>query len=231
MLYNCQIKSWLSSLHLHWELGLYVLYWTCVQHSSLSWSFFHVFKPGMHSFSKKNVKLACSFSWPGILWEKFHFTSSLLYQPHLFHHLSNWLISLQLALLFFTLSGNNNWGDTKSNFMRHESPASGRRSDAPAPASGGSRKYALLNSVFFFCLLVCSKLNLTCWLLYCSLYHILVLSTWVSWYSVHCSASMLMLPSNRHNFLRLYSENSLSILCFSVDFLILLFMYRKRLID
>ena len=135
------------------------------------------------------------------------------------------------SIIIFTLSGNNNWGDTKSNFMRHESPASGRRSDAPAPASGGSRKYALLNSVFFFCLLVCSKLNLTCWLLYCSLYHILVLSTWVSWYSVHCSASMLMLPSNRHNFLRLYSENSLSILCFSVDFLILLFMYRKRLID
>ena len=66
------------------------------------------------------------------------------------------------SIIIFTLSGNNNWGDTKSNFMRHESPASGRRSDAPAPASGGSRKYALLNSVFFFCLLVCSKLNLTC---------------------------------------------------------------------
>ncbi|CAO2197190.1 unnamed protein product [Urochloa humidicola] len=34
----------------------------------------------------------------------------------------------------------NNWGDTKSNFMSHESPASGRRSDVPAPASGGGRK-------------------------------------------------------------------------------------------
>lgn len=53
------------------------------------------------------------------------------------------------SIIIFTLSGNNNWGDTKSNFMRHESSASGRRSDAPAPASGGSRKYALLNGVFF----------------------------------------------------------------------------------
>ncbi|CAO1946364.1 unnamed protein product [Urochloa humidicola] len=34
----------------------------------------------------------------------------------------------------------NNWGDTKSNFMSHESPASGRRSDVPALASGGGRK-------------------------------------------------------------------------------------------
>ena len=74
---------------------------------------------------------------------KFHFICTLLYLPHLFHHLSYWLISLQLALLFFTLSGNNNWGDTKSNFMRHESPASGRCSDAPAPASSCSTHCAV----------------------------------------------------------------------------------------
>nr|CAB3478649.1 unnamed protein product [Digitaria exilis] len=34
----------------------------------------------------------------------------------------------------------NNWGDTKSNFVNHESPASDRHSDVPVPASGGSRK-------------------------------------------------------------------------------------------
>ncbi|CAL4973473.1 unnamed protein product [Urochloa decumbens] len=38
----------------------------------------------------------------------------------------------------------NNWGDTKSNFMSHESPASGRRSDVPAPASSGGRKRPLI---------------------------------------------------------------------------------------
>lgn len=42
---------------------------------------------------------------------------------------------------FITLSGSNNWGETKSNFMGHRSSASGHCSDIPAPASGGRRKY------------------------------------------------------------------------------------------
>ncbi|WVZ68448.1 hypothetical protein U9M48_017385 [Paspalum notatum var. saurae] len=36
--------------------------------------------------------------------------------------------------------GSNNWGEIKSNFMSHESPASGRCGGVPAPASGGRQK-------------------------------------------------------------------------------------------
>ena len=136
------------------------------------------------------------------------------------------------SIIIFTLSGNNNWGDTKSNFMRHESSASGRRSDAPAPASGGSRKYALLNGVFF-CLLVCSKLNLTCRLFIDLLFPLRHFS--VEYLNIFGTASTGQLVCLCcHQTIRISYAFILRIVWASyaslVTFLILLFMYRKRLI-
>lgn len=83
-----------------------------------------------------------------LLWESI-FLSSIL--PVLFHICHCYFITCLIELtsiIISSLSGSNNWGEIKSNFMGHKSSASRHCSDIPAPTSGGRQKYELPNGVF-----------------------------------------------------------------------------------
>ena len=163
---------------------------------------------------------------------KFHFICTLLYLPHLFHHLSYWLISLQLALLFSlyqetTTGGTQNptsW-DMK---VQHQDVAVMLQLQHQAEAE--SMHYWM---VFFFCLLVCSKLNLTCRLFIDLLFPLRHFS--VEYLNIFGTASTGQLVCLCcHQTIRISYAFILRIVWASyaslVTFLILLFMYRKRLI-